>query len=40
MSSSASPNGYEKVILVSGLWDNYPVWVELKIWELLEGLEC
>ena len=32
MSSSAVPSGYEKVILVSGFWDNYPVCEELKVW--------
>jgi hypothetical protein len=32
MSSSAVPSGYEKVILVSGFWDNYPICEELKIW--------
>jgi hypothetical protein len=32
MSSSVVPSGYEKVILVSGFWDNYPVCEELKVW--------
>ena len=32
MSSNATPSGYEKVILVSGFWDNYPVCQELKVW--------
>ena len=32
MSSSLSPGGFEKVILVSGFWDNYQVCEELKIW--------
>jgi hypothetical protein len=32
MSSSADPSGYEKVILVSGFWDNYPICEELKVW--------
>ena len=30
--SSAVPSGYERVILVSGFWDNYPVCEKLKVW--------
>ena len=32
MSSLVDPSGYEKVILVSDFWDNYPVCEELKVW--------
>lgn len=32
MSSTASNSGWEKVILVSGFWDNYVACEELKIW--------
>lgn len=32
MSSSADSSGYERVILVSGFWDNYPVCEKLKVW--------
>ena len=32
MNSHVDPSGYEKVILVSGFWDNSQVCEELKIW--------
>jgi hypothetical protein len=32
MSSAATNSGWEKVILVSGFWDNYEACEELKIW--------
>ena len=32
MNSLVDPSGYEKVILVSGFWDNSQVCEELKIW--------
>lgn len=32
MSSTIAPSGYEKMILVSGFWDNYQACEELKIW--------
>lgn len=32
MNSSVDPSGYEKVILVSGFWDNAQVCEDLKVW--------